>query len=149
MKTPRVIAVALLVAVFQPIGASAQDAAGMVPATEALRAAGFELPTPAEREERARRDRRVQRLWSTALIGTGGALGAAVGFSKNKWVIDEGWIGAGIAGTALGFGLYGIFEPLSWREIEIEPRGVAARRPYGAGSPSRARSRVVGPLVNR
>ena len=67
-----------------PAGASAQDAAGMTPATEALRAAGFELPTPADREERARRDRRVQRLWSAALIGAGGALGAVVGFSKKQ-----------------------------------------------------------------
>lgn len=94
----------------------------MTPATEALLAAGFELPTAEEREERARRDRRVQRLWSAALIGACGALGAAVGVSKNKWVIDEGWIGAGIAGTALGFGLYGLFEPMSRRGVEMEPR---------------------------
>lgn len=138
MRTPRFIAVALLVAVLLPVGASAQDATGMTPATEALLAAGFELPTAEEREERARRDRRVQRLWSVALIGAGGALGAAVGFSNNKWVIDEGWIGAGIAGTALGFGLYGIFEPMSWRGVEIEPQMLASRRPAGAGaSPSR------------
>lgn len=124
------VAVLLTILALPPI-AAAQD---MVPAREALRLAGHDLPTPAEREEQARRDRRTQRIWSAALIGAGGAAGAAVGFSNNKWVIDEGWIGAGIAGTALGFGLYGIFEPLSWGEVEIEPQGVAARRPYGAGS---------------
>ena len=132
MKTSRFIAVAPLVALLLPVGASAQDATGMTPATEALLAAGFELPTAEEREERARRDRRVQRLWSAALIGAGGALGAAVGFSKNKWVIDEGWIGAGIAGTALGFGLYGLFEPMTWRGVEMEPQVLASRQPYGA-----------------
>ena len=132
MRTRRFIAVAPLVAVLLPVGASAQDATGMTPATQALIAAGFELPTAEEREERARRDRRVQRLWSAALIGAGGALGAAVGFSKNKWVIDEGWIGAGIAGTALGLGLYGLFEPMSWRGVEMEPQVLASRQPYGA-----------------
>ena len=132
MRTRRFIAVAPLVAVLLPVGVSAQDATGMTPATEALLAAGFELPTPEEREERARRDRTVQRLWSAALIGAGGALGAAVGFSNNKWVIDEGWIGAGIAGTALGFGLYGLFEPMSWRGAEIEPQVLASRRSHGA-----------------
>ncbi|MCY3842585.1 MAG: hypothetical protein OXH69_03475 [Acidobacteria bacterium] len=134
MQAILVTAAVLIATLFLPAVAPAQEPGEMMPAREALRAAGFELPTAAEREERARRDRRVQRLWSAALIGAGGALGAAVGFSNNKWVIDEGWIGAGIAGTALGFGLYGLFEPLSWRGIEVEPRGVAAIRPYGAGS---------------
>lgn len=134
MRTPHATAVAVVAALLLPTAVAAQDAAGMKPAREALRAAGFELPTPAEREERARRDRRVQRLWSAALIAAGGAAGAAVGFSHNKWAIDEGWIGAGIAGVSLVFGLYGLLEPMSWGEVEIEPQALAARRPLGAGS---------------
>ena len=134
MTTQRTMAAALLAALLLPAGAWAQESEGMTPAREALRDAGFELPTPAEREERARRDRRVQRLWSTALIGAGGAVGAWVGFSHNEWPLDEGWVGVGIAGAALGFGLYGLFEPVSWRGVELEPQMLASRRPHGAAS---------------
>ena len=132
MTTARIAAATLVAAMFLPSGALAQESGGTTPAREALRVAGFELPTPTERAERARRDRRVQRLWSTALVGAGGAVGALVGFSRNEWALDEGWVGVGIAGTALGVGLYGIFEPMSWRGIELEPQVVATRRSYGA-----------------
>ena len=134
MKAQTMICGALLAALLLPAGAFAQESGGMPPAREALRAAGFDLPTPAEREAVASRDRRVQRLWSTALIGAGGALGAVVGFSHNEWAFDEGWVGVGIAGTALGFGLFGIFDPMSWAEVEVSPQGLVSRRPYGAGS---------------
>ena len=97
MATVRIVPAALLAAVVLPSGALAQATEGMTPAREALRDAGFELPTPTERAERARRDRRVQRLWSTALIGAGGAVGALVGFSRNEWALDEGWVGVGIS----------------------------------------------------
>ena len=144
MTTRRILAAAVLAAMFLPARAMAQESGGMVPAREALRNAGFEIPTPAERAERSRRDRRIQRLWSTALIGAGGAVGALVGFSRNEWAVDEGWVGVGIAGTALGFGLYGIFEPLSWRGVELEPRVLASRRPYGAISrPARGAALAV------
>ena len=134
MRTQRFVAAALLAVLLLPAAAAAQDSQGMTPAREALRQAGFDLPTPAEREEQARRDRTVQRLWSTALIAAGGGVGAWVGRSHNEWALDEGWVGVGIAGTALGFGLFGIFEPTSWRGIEMRPQGLASRRPYGAGS---------------
>ena len=81
-----------------------------------------------------RRDARVQRLWSTALIGAGGALGTWVGLSHNEWPIDEGWVGIGIGGTALGFGLFGLLDPMEWGEIEVQPQGLASRRPLGSGS---------------
>ena len=77
-------------------------------------------------------------------MARGGAVGALVGFSRNEWALDEGWVGVGIAGTALGFGLYGIFEPLSWRGVELEPRVLASRRPYGAISrPARGAALAV------
>ena len=133
MRTIRVtVTVLIIAALFLPGAAAAQD--GTASVREALRAAGFELPTPAERAERARRDRRVQRLWSAALIGAGGVAGSLVGFSRNEWAFDEGWFGAGIAGAALGFGLYGFLEPLSWRGVELEPQVVSARRPPGASA---------------
>ena len=134
MKAQTLICGALLAALLLPAGAFGQESGGMTPAREALRDAGFDLPTPAEREEQMRRDRSTQRLWSTALIGAGGALGAVVGFSHNELALDEGWIGVGIAGTALGFGLFGIFDPMSWGEVDVSPQGLASRRPYGAGS---------------
>ncbi len=88
----RVTATVLIItALFLPGAAAAQD--GAVSVREALRAAGFELPTPAERAERARHDRRVQRLWSAALIGVGGVAGGLTGFSRNEWAFDEGWVG--------------------------------------------------------
>lgn len=131
MNTQRFIVAALLAALFLPAAAEAQQ---MTPAREALRQAGHELVTPAAREEQRRRDARNQRLWSAALIGAGGAAGWAVGFSHNKWPIDEGWWGVGIAGTALGFGIFGLLDPMEWGEVEATPQGLASRRPYGAGS---------------
>ena len=133
MTTQRLIVAALLAVLALPAAAAAQDG-GMTPAREALRQAGHELPTPEQREEQRRRDARNQRLWSTALIAAGGGLGAAVGLSHNKWAIDEGWVGVGIAGTALGFGLFGLIDPMEWGEVEVRPQGLASRRPYGAGS---------------
>ena len=131
MTMPRFIAAMLLAVLLLPAAVAAQE---MTPAREALRQAGHELPTPAEREERMRRDSRVQRLWSTALIGAGSAVGSLVGLSHNEWALDEGWVGVGIAGTALGFGIFGLLDPMEWREIEVIPQGLASRRPYGAGS---------------
>lgn len=124
------VAVLLAILVLPPV-AAAQE---MVPAREALRRAGHDLPTPEEREEQMRRDARNQRLWSVALIGAGGAAGAAVGLSKNKWPIDEGWVGAAIAGVSLGFGLFGLLDPMDWGEVDATVGGVASNRPHGAGS---------------
>ncbi len=131
MTTQRFIAAALLAVLFLPAAAAAQE---MTPAREALRQAGHDLLTSAEREEQRRRDARNQRLWSTALIAAGGAAGWAVGFSDNEWPIDEGWWGVGIAGTALGFGLFGLLDPMDWGDVEAQPQGLASRRPYGSGS---------------
>ena len=122
MTTQRLIVAALLAVLALPAAAAAQDG-GMTPAREALRQAGHELPTPEQREEQRRRDARNQRLWSTALIAAGGAAGWAVGFSDNEWPIDEGWWGVGIAGTALGFGLFGLLDPMEWGEVEAQPDG--------------------------
>lgn len=133
MTTERLTVAALVGVLMLPAAAAAQDQ-GMTPAREALRQAGHDLPTPAEREDQVRRDRRNQRLWSTALIAAGGAAGWAVGFSDNEWPIDEGWWGAGIAGTALGFGLFGLLDPMEWGEVEAQPQGLSSRRPYGSGS---------------
>lgn len=131
MTTQRFIVAALLAVLILPAAAAAQQ---MTPAREALRQAGHDLTTPAEREERRSRDARNQRLWSTALIGAGGAAAWAVGFSDNEWPIDEGWWGVGIAGTALGFGIFGLLDPMEWGEVEAQPQGLASRRPYGSGS---------------
>ncbi|MCE2514218.1 MAG: hypothetical protein J4F37_04260 [Acidobacteria bacterium] len=131
MTTQRIIAAALVAVLVLPAAAAAQQ---MTPAREALRQAGHDLPTPAEREEQRRRDATNQRLWSAALIGAGGAAGWAVGFSDNEWPIDEGWWGVGIAGTALGFGLFGLLDPMEWGEVEVQPQGLASRRPAGSGS---------------
>ena len=130
MRAPTT-AVVLLAILVPPFNAAAQE---MVPAREALRQAGHEMPTPAEREEEMRRDARTQRLWSAALIGAGGAAGAAVGLSKNKWPIDEGWVGAAIAGVSLGFGIFGLLDPMDWGEVDAAIGGVASNRPRGAGS---------------
>ena len=131
MTTERLTVAALVAVLFLPAAAAAQE---MTPAREALRQAGHDLPTPAERDEQMRRDRTNQRLWSTALIAAGGAAGWAVGFSDNEWPIDEGWWGAGIAGTALGFGIFGLLDPMEWGDVEAQPQGLASRRPYGSGS---------------
>ena len=133
MTTQRLMVAALAAVLVLPAAAAAQDQ-GMTPAREALRQAGHDLPTAAEREEQRRRDARNQRLWSVALIAAGGAAGWAVGTSHNKWAIDEGWWGVGIAGTALGFGLFGLLDPMEWGDVEVQPQGLASRRPYGAGS---------------
>ena len=124
------LAVPLAILVLVPV-AEAQE---MVPAREALRMAGHEIVTPAEREEQMRRDARNQRLWSVALIGAGAAAGTAVGLSKNKWPIDEGWVGAAIAGVSLGFGLFGLLDPMDWGEVDASIGGVASNRPQGAGA---------------
>ena len=54
--------------------------------------------------------------------------------ATNEWPIDEGWWGVGIAGTALGFGLFGLLDPMEWGEVEVQPQGLASRRPAGSGS---------------
>ena len=130
----RAVAAVLAAALLVPAASAAQDGGAPPSVIDALRAAGFELPAPAERAARVRRDRRVQRLWSAALAGVGGAAGAWVGVSRNEWAFDEGWLGAGIAGAALGFGLYGLIEPLSWHGVDFEPQVVAARRQPGRGA---------------
>lgn len=133
MTMQRLIGAALVAALFLPAAAAAQDQ-GMVPAREALRQAGHDLPTPEQRNEQMRRDRRNQRLWSTALIAAGAAVGTWVGLSHNEWPIDEGYVGIAIGGTALGFGLFGLLDPMEWGEVEATPQGLASRRPHGAGS---------------
>ena len=131
MTTERLTVAALVAVLFLPAAAAAQE---MTPAREALRQAGHDLPTAAERNEQRRRDASNQRLWSVALIAAGGAAGWAVGTSHNKWAIDEGWWGVGIAGTALGFGIFGLLDPMEWGDVEAQPQGLASRRPYGSGS---------------
>lgn len=129
-RTTTTVAVLLALLVLRSV-MTAQD---LIPAREALRLAGHDLPTPAEREAERRRDARSQRLWSAALIGAGAAAGTAVGLSKNKWPIDEGWVGIGIAGTSLGFGLFGLLDPTDWAEVDVSLDGIATNRPHGAGS---------------
>lgn len=64
-----------------------------------------------ERLRQIRSERTRQYILGAGMMAAGGV----VGYSKNKWTIDEGVVGAAIA--ALGLSLF--FEPITWGDLEV------------------------------
>ena len=87
--------------------AGAQDEGGQIGAAGGLL---IDRIDP-ERLRQIRTERTRQFILGAGVMAVGGALG----FSKQNWVIDEGAIGIAIA----ALGLAAFIEPLTWRDLEV------------------------------